>query len=143
MSAFSAFLETKLLGVSLLGSSFSTPATLWVCLATSVASDCSSPAHVTEVTTNVGYARLPFAPADGKWSAPTSGPNWTVANSQAFTFAAATTAWPLDVYYVTIASTSTIGQGEFFYYGLLANSRTVQLNDVLSFSAGSLTITLN
>ena len=108
-----------------------------------MASDCSSPAHVSEVTTNVGYARLPFAPTDGRMSAPTSGPDWTVANSMAFTFAAATTPWPLTVFYVTIASSSTIGTGEHFYYGLLANSRTVQLNDVLSFSAGTLTITLN
>lgn len=143
MSAFSGYLERALLGVTLLGSSFSTPATLWVCLATSVASDCSSPAHVTEVTTNVAYQRLPFAPTDGKMSAPTSGPDWTVANSQAFTFAAATTPWPLAVFYVTIATSSVIGTGEHLYFGLLANSRTVLLDDVLSFSAGQLTITLN
>jgi hypothetical protein len=143
MSAVSGWLEQKILGVTLLGSSYTTPATLWVCLATSVASDCSSPAHVTEVTTNVAYSRLPFSPGDGKMSAPTSGPNWTVVSSQSFTFSAATTNWPLPVYYVCLASSSTIGQGEFSYYGLLDASRTVLLNDVLSFSAGSLAIIIN
>ena len=139
MSAFSGFLEKQLLGVTLLGSTFTTPSTLWVGLASSISSDCSSPADISEITTNVAYARVLL---NGKLTAPTSGPNWTVSNSIDITFSAATTAWPLTVYYVTVMTSSTIGSGECMYYGLLETARTLAYADVLSFSAGTLSITL-
>lgn len=140
-TAFSGYLEVNLLGHTLLGSSFTAPSTVWVALATSIASDCTSIAQFadTEVTTNVGYTRQL---ANGSWSAPTSGPNWTVVNSSAFTFSAATSAWG-TVTHVCLVTSSTHGTGQVLYWGLLDTSRSVQTGDIVQFSAGNLYVRLS
>ena len=102
MTAFSAFLEQNLLGVTLLGSSFTGPATVYLSLATSVASDGDS---FTEVTTNLGYGRLPI-----DFSEPTSGPNFSCVNSAPVTFSAATTPWGVVTHFA-IFDAEAIGSG--------------------------------
>lgn len=141
MSSFSGFLEVKLLGHTLLGSSYTAPSTLWLALATSIASDVSSLAQFadTEVTTNTGYARQLLS---GNLSAPTSGPNWTVATSAAIAFPTATTPWG-TVYHVCVVTSATIGSGDVLYHGLLDTSRNVQTNDILQFGAGQFWIRLD
>lgn len=138
-TAFSGFLEVKLLGHTLLGSSYTAPSTIWVALATTITTDANSLADITEVTTNTGYTRMLLS---SKLSAPTSGPNWTCATSETITFPTATTPWGL-VGYVTVMTSTTIGQGDCLYWGALDSSRQVIANDIVQFAAGSFWIRLS
>lgn len=134
MTNFSNYLEQQLLGVSLLGSSFTAPATVYLSLATSIASDGDS---FTEVATNTAYARLAI-----DFSEPTSPNDYTVVNSSDLTFATATTPWG-TVAHFGIFDTETIGAGNLLYWGDLTTSRSVQTNDVLEVLAGNLTVRLD
>lgn len=136
MANFSNFLEQQLLGHTLLGSSYSAPTTVYLSLATSIASDGDS---YTEVTTNTGYARVILS---GKLTEPTSGNDWTVSNSQAVTFSAATTGWG-TVAHFAIFDSITIGGGNMLYWGDLSVSRNVQNSDVLEVPIGNLTVKLD
>ena len=134
MGAFSEYIEEKLLGHSLCGSTWSAPSTLWIGLATSITSDGNS---VSEVDSNVGYARV----AVGRgWTAPTSAPAWTVLNSAELTFNAATSPWG-DVAHFLLTDDSSAGN--VLYHGALDITRTVATSDVFSFPQEALSITLD
>lgn len=134
MSGFSNFLEEKVLGFTFCRTPWTIAATYYVSLATSITSDGGS---VTEVTTNVAYARQPVW-----WTAP-SNPGGTTTSSPTVTFGPATTPWPITVSWVSIVDSLTIGAGNVYAYGLLDVARTVVTNDSLSFtSGGNLTIQL-
>lgn len=134
MTNFSAYSEQNLLGVTLLGSGFTAPSTVYLSLATSIASDGDS---FTEVTTNIGYGRLPI-----DFSEPTSGPDWSVVNSADVTFSAATSAWGVVAHFA-IHDAETIGTGNMLYWGDLTATRDVQTDDVLEFAAGNLSVRLD
>ena len=138
-TAMSGFLEVKLLGHTLLGSSYTAPTSLWLALCTTITTDANSLADITEVTTNVAYTRQPLS---GKLSAPTSGPNWTCVTSETITWSAATSAWNL-VGYVTVMTSATIGSGDCLYWGALDTSRQVITNDIVQFSAGAFWLRLS
>lgn len=133
---FSNFLELNLIGHTLLGSVYTSPATRYLSLATSIASDGDI---YTEVTTNLGYARILL---NGTLSAPTSLNDTTVVNSSNLTFSAATSPWGI-VSHFAIFDAETIGSGNMLYHGDLTTTRDVQTDDVLEFQAGSFTIRLN
>jgi hypothetical protein len=128
MSAFSNYLEKKLLGLTLMGSSFTAPATVWVTLATSCASDGDS---YTEVPAGLGYLRKACLFVE-----PTSGPTWRTFLASNITFDAATTPWG-TVTHFAVWDNSTIGSGNMLYWAALTSSRAVATNDVLEFSLGS------
>ena len=128
MSNFSNYIEQKLIGLTLCGSSFTAPATVWLSLATTVASDGD---FFTEVTTNTGYARMPSV-----WSAPTSGPAWNTSLASAVTFPAASTPWG-TVRHFGIWDAYSITTGNLIYWGDLGTSRTIATSDVASFPLGS------
>lgn len=128
---FSNYLESKLLGVSILGSSYTAPPTIWVALATSVTSDGDS---ITEVTTNTGYVRQLIT-----FDAPSGG---TCASSGVVSFPTATTPWG-TVAHVTLMDSSTIGAGNCLYHSALDTSRSVTTNDTVSFADAALTVTLD
>ena len=132
MTNFSNYLEEQLLGHTLLGSSFTAPATIYLSLATSIASDGDS---YTEVTTNLGYARVLL---NGNLSSITSQND----NSSDLTFAAATTPWG-TVAHFAIFDDPTIGSGNMLYWGDLTSTRNVQTDDVLEFQAGNLSVRLD
>ena len=134
MANFSDYLEQQLLGVTLLGSSFTAVTTTYLSLATSLADDGGT---FTEVTTNLGYVRLPI-----EWSAPTSGPTWTVANSATVTFSPATTPWG-TVTHFGVYDAETIGTGNLLYWGALDTPRAIGTNDVLEVTSGNLTVELD
>lgn len=136
MTNFSNYLEEQLLGHTLLGSTYTSPVTVFMSLATSIASDGDS---YTEVTTNMGYARVIM---HGKMSSITSQNDNTVVNSQDITFAAATTPWGIVLHFAVFDS-ATIGAGNMLYWGDLSTSRDVQTNDVVEFQAGNLSVRLD
>lgn len=125
---FSNYLEKKLLGHTLMGSTYTAPSTVWVSLGTSLNSDGDS---YTEVTTNIGYARLPALFID-----PTSGPTWRTYLASNVTYSAATSAWG-TVTHLAIFDNSTIGSGNMLYWCPLDSSRAVATNDVVEFALGS------
>lgn len=138
MTAFSAYLENALLGATLLGSPFTAVGTVYLSLATSLASDGSS---YTEVTTNIGYERLPLATGI-EWSDVTSTPDTTVVNSATMTFSPATTPWGTITHFALFDS-ATIGGGNLLYWGALGASQVVNTSTVFEVASGDLTIRLD
>lgn len=134
MSNFSGYLEQALLGVTLLGSSYTAPSTVYVSLATTINSDGD---FFTEVATNTGYARVAV-----DFSEPTSGPTFTCANSSDVSFATATTPWGTVVAF-GIYDSGTIGAGNQLYWGTLGTSQAVDTGNTLEFLAGNLTVRLS
>jgi hypothetical protein len=131
---FSNYLEQQLLGHTLLRSTFTAPTTLYLSLATSLASDGDS---FTEVPPGTGYARELL---NGNLSGPTSGPTWTVVNSNAITFTTATTGWG-SVTHFGIHDASA--GGNLLYWGTLSTPRTVTDSDVLEVPVGNLSVLLD
>lgn len=128
MANFSNYLEQKLIGVTLCKSSFTAPTTVWVSLATSLNSDGDS---YTEVSTNMGYDRMPSL-----WVAPTSGPTWNTYLASAVTFTAASTAWG-TVTHFGLWDAYSVTTGNLLYWGQLGTARTIATSDVASFPLGS------
>jgi hypothetical protein len=136
MSAFGNYLEQKIIGATLLGSTYTSPTSLWIALCTSITSDGDS---ITEVTTNIAYARQLVT---GKFSEPTSGGDWSSVNSEALTWSAATSAWGTVAHW-TIVDTLTIGQGNVHYHHTMTTPRAILNGDIAEFLAGTLSITLD
>ena len=134
MSGVGAYLEPKILGVTLCNSSYTMPSTLWVALCTSVTSDGLS---LSEVSTGRGYSRAPWVGGE-----PVGPISYYVPNSITLSYGPATSLWG-TVAYATLVDTSTIGSGNCHYWGALDSSRNVLSGDSLSFAVGSLTVTLD
>lgn len=132
MSGISNALEELLLGYTLCGSGFTPATTLYICLATSITSDGGS---VTEVTTNVGYARQPVT-----FQAP-SNPAGTCVSSIDAAFGPATANWG-SVTYLTLVNSNVIGSGIHYFWGLLDVARNVQTGDSLTIAASALAVSL-
>lgn len=128
MSNFSNYLEKALIGVTVCKSSFTAPSTVWLSLATSLNSDGDS---YTEVTTNVGYNRMPTV-----WVAPTSGPTWNTYLASTVTWTAATTAWG-TVTHFSLWDAYSVTAGNMLYWGQLGTSRTIATSDVAEIALGS------
>lgn len=134
MANMSNYLEQKLLGVSLLGSPFTAPSTVFLSLATTLASDGD---FFTEVVSGLGYTRIPV-----DFSEPTSPNDYTVVNSADVPFSAATTPWG-NVTHFAYFDTEAIGAGNMLYWGVMTADRDVLTNDVVEFQAGFLTVKLD
>lgn len=134
MTNFSNYIEQQLLGVTLLGSTYTAPATVYASLATTIASDGD---FFTEVATNTGYARLGI-----DFSEPTSGPTWTAVNSADLLFSTSTTPWGTVVAF-GIYDSATIGGGNLLYWGNLGSSQVVGTGQTIQILAGDLTVTLD
>lgn len=127
---FSTYLQNKLIGVTLLGSSFTAPTTVWVSLATSLNSDGDS---YTEVTTNLAYARKVVT-----FPTPSAG---STSNSPAITFSAATSPWGVVKHWALFDS-GTIGAGNMLYWGDVDYQRDVRTSDTYAIPVSQLTVTL-
>lgn len=139
MSAFSDYLEQGVLNHTLRGQSLTAPTATYVALFTSDPTDAGTGAEVSDS----GYARQDAAQGGGVssgWSAPTtSGIGYQSANAKTLEFP------PLIDSQVTVTHFGvfdTATGGNLLYHGQLDVSRTMEVNDVVTVSAGSLTITL-
>ncbi len=120
MSNMSDYLEAKVLGVTVLGSPFTAPATVWLALATSVTTDG---AVFQEVPSGTGYARQVIAfgaPAD-------VGLSKQVLNSGTITFPTASTPWGTITHQGLYDSPTA---GNQLYWGALSTVRTVVTSDI-------------
>lgn len=130
MANMSNYLEDKVLGVSVLGSPFTAPATVYLALATSSTTDG---AVFQEVATGTAYARQVVA-----FGAPaTSGLSRQVLNSGVVTFPQATTPWG---YITHLGIYDSPTSGNQLYWGALTTPRTVITNDQLSLPIGNLSL---
>ena len=136
MSNFSNYLEEKLLGHTLLRSAFTFPPTIYLSLATTIASDGD---FFTEVPSGLGYTRQLM---NGNFTEPTSSNDWTVLNSNDITYSAATTPWGILNHFAYFDD-EAIGGGNMLYFGDLGSARDVQTNDVFEFQAGFLSVRLD
>ena len=122
MSNFTDFMEQTLLGATLLGSSYTSPATVYAGLLTAL-STVGSEVSFTEVLSGLGYIRLPI-----EFSDITSAPDSTCVNSATITWSPATTPWG-GVVAFGVFDAEAIGGGDFMYWGEPTSTRTVLTDD--------------
>lgn len=142
MSAMSDFLENKLVDQLFRGQSAPTTTTLHIGLLTAAPNDAGGG---TEVSGN-GYARVAVTSSLANWAgtqsagstAASSGTGGVTSNNNAITFASATGSWGTVTHFgIYDASTG----GNLLFWGALAVAKPVTQNDVMSFPAGSLSVT--
>jgi len=133
--SFSDFLEREMLDhIFPTGAAYTRPTNLFCALFTAVPSDTGGG---TEVATG-GYARV----TSDAWNVGTTsaGGTTTVDNSAAITFATATAAWTtIEAFGIFDTSTG----GNLLAWGTVTTFKVVSTDDIPSFSAGALYITLD
>jgi hypothetical protein len=117
--------------MTLAGSTYTSPATVWVTLLTSLT---NFPFLPIEVTTNTGYARQAFVGA-------VTTPAWRALNTAQIDFPAATTPWG-TVTHLAVYDSSTIGAGNCLYYSAVTSPQAVPTGDTARLSVNSLVIRL-
>lgn len=134
----SNFLEQALLGHTFLGSIFTPVDTLYMSLATAISSDGDV---FTEVSTGLGYARIPLTRA-AVLTGITSAPQHTVANSQDISFPTATGTWG-NLTNVGIHDSDVIGAGNLYFWGTIPVPRQVNPGGDVVVPAGQMTIKMD
>ena len=143
MSAFSDYLEGKLIDHIFRTGSFTKPTTLAIALLTTGAVDSDTGAFGgtgVEVPNANGYARQTLNPLDANWAAP-SGGNGQTSNVSPIEFPPATGSWGTIVG-VAILDNATYGAGNVLFYGTLSTTKTVSNGDTFKFDPGDLVVTV-
>lgn len=130
----SDYLENALLDMVLNNASWTALTSVYVALYTTAPTDSTAG---TEVTNANGYQRQTMT---GGWTI--SGTATRAYNTSAITFPTCNTASWGTVTSVAITTSGTHASGEILFYGDLTTSRTVNVDDIFSFPANSLGITL-
>jgi len=144
MSAFSNYLENKLIDHVFRAATFSKPSALWVSLHTADPTDAGSGAEVS----GGAYARAQLDPSDTNWtstqggtSGNSSGTGGHTDNAVAITFPAPSGAnWGVCTHFgIWDAPTG----GNMLFYGALTNPKTVNDGDAApNYAIGALDVTL-
>ena len=141
MSAFSNFLEGKIISHMLRNVSYGVPyANLYIALFDGTGSAAALEAGtLTGEITGGSYARLQVGAATGlDFDDPVL--TGVTANSSDFTFPTATANWG-TVTYMAIMDAATLGN--VLFHGTLTVAKTVNNGDTFKFNTGDLTITLD
>lgn len=133
MSALSNYLENALINAVLRNSAYSSPATVYVALATSDPGEAATGGSMNEVANSGSYARVAVT-----FGAPSNG---AATNSGAVTFTTATGNWGTVTHFALVDS-GTHGAGNVLFYGALAASKTVASGDSISFADGQISASL-
>jgi hypothetical protein len=129
MAGFTNVLENLILD-HVFGTAVYTPPTIWIGLFTVAPTDTSTGTEVT----GAGYTRI----AAPTWVAASSG---QISNSVAVAFpAAASTTWGTIEYFAACTSSAA---GAMLAYSSLTTSKTPTTGDSVSFSTGSIIVTLD
>jgi hypothetical protein len=131
MTAFSNFLENKILDHTLRGSTgaYTAPATIYVGLFTASPTDANSGTEVS----GGSYARQVMAFA-------TAASNGSISNSATVTFPTATANWGTITH---IGLYDALTSGNLLYWGAVVQSKVVANGDTFSISTGNFTVTLD
>ena len=140
MAAFSNFLEQGILNYTLRGQSLTQPTSIYVALFTADPTDANNTANE---LSDSGYARQDAANggdiATG-WTSPTvSGTGHVCSNAIAMEFPPIVDG-SVTVTHFGLYNAATAG--DLLYHGAFDTARTLQIDDVVSVSVGSLSITL-
>lgn len=132
MTAFSDYLENELLDHTLKNLAFTSPAAVYVALATASFADDNSGTANEISTTGTAYARqaATFAAASGG----------SASTSATITYPTATANWGTITHFgIYDASTA----GNLLYHGALTASKIINSGDTFEIQAGNLTVTLD
>lgn len=132
--AFGDTVENDIVRLLFRGTAWTPPTSLWVGLSTTACSDSS---FGTEVATG-SYARVEVTRTTGSW-ADTNGTNGLTSNSGAINFVTPTAGWG-TVSHWFIASASAAGY--VVICDDLADPKTINSGDTVSFAIGAMTITV-
>jgi len=136
---FANYLQESLLGLAFGGINWTPPSTLYVGLSTTAIAENGS--GITEPPASANYSRVAVANNTTNWTAPSGGSNGTVvSNATAITFPMASGSWG-TIQYFFIADLAT--GGDILGFGTLTTPQTISTDDIASFAAGALTITLD
>jgi hypothetical protein len=124
---YSTYLANKSIGATLLGSTYTSPTTFFISLATSLNSQGDS---YTEVPTATGYARQVCAFG-------VQSPLGTTKNSGAVTFTQATTTWGTITH---MAIHDAASSGNMLYWGVLSTARAIATGDTFQIPTNNLTV---
>lgn len=145
MAQMSDYLEDALINGILRGTPFSTPSVMAMALLTTGAADSDTGQFTTgtgvEVPNTNNYSRVDRPPSNVNWDA-TSGSDGKTANTAVITFPTpGAGGWGL-VTDTAFTDSATHDAGNMLFYGSLAISNTIAENNVVSYPAGTLTVTL-
>lgn len=133
MSAFSDYLEGKIVDATLRGVVFPSIATVYVGLSSAAPTEAGSYNEVT----GTSYARVAVTCSTANWTA--HGATGPTSNSNAITFPQAGGSWGTATH-AFIADASSAGN--MLYHGALTTSKAIGTNDTFSIAAGDLDLTL-
>ncbi len=133
MSAFSNFLENKVLDHIFRSGTFTKPSTLYIGLMTAAAD--GEAGSITEVSGGA-YARVADNPSDTNWSAATAG-NGTTDNLTTISFPTATADWGTVTHFGVFDAATA---GNLLIYAALGASRNITTGATPSFAPGALTV---
>ncbi len=140
MSKFSNYTENNIIETTLRGAAFPVPSGIYLALFTADPTDANIVANEVSTAAWPAYARQNAA-AGGAistgWTAPVDG---VTSNAKAITFPANNGAGNVTVTHMGIYDAAS--GGNLLYHAPLTASKTLQPSDVISFSIGSLTITV-
>jgi hypothetical protein len=136
MGSFSDYAEGKILDHLFRTTTYSQPATLYIGLATAFTGDSSTGSSGMTEANYTSYARVACNPGDSNWDRSAG----VVSNHSAITFPTCT-GGSNTVTHVFIADAST--NGNIIGWTALSVSKTITTNDVPSFAAAALTISLD
>lgn len=128
----SRYLQQKLLGVTVLGTPFTSPATLGIALLTACSSDGQL---VTEVGTFDGYVRQPVAWGAIFDEATQSG----VKNSAAVNYSVPTTNWG-TITHMAIYDSLAAGGGNQLFWGQLDSAKVIDSGNPFQFPINNLVL---
>lgn len=134
MSAFSDYLEGKIIDATLRGIAFPTIGTIYIGLSSAAPTD----AGTTNETSGTSYARVAVSASTAGFNA--HGAAGPASNTNAITFPQAGGSWG-TVSHIFISDAST--GGNILLHGALTASKAVGTNDTFSVAAGDLDITLD
>jgi hypothetical protein len=133
MSAFTNYLENKIIDHLFQNTAYTGPATLYIALFTAVTD--GEAGTVTEVSGG-SYARATVTASVGNW-ADATGNNGTTTNVAVVAFPSATADWGTITHFGVYDASSA---GNLLIYSPLAASRTITTGTLVSFNAGNLSV---
>jgi hypothetical protein len=140
MSKFSNYTEGNIIETTLRGAAFPVPAAVYIALFTADPTDANVTANEVQLASWPAYVRKDAADGAGistGWSASADGVS---SNAKVATFPANNGAGNVTVTHIGLYDAST--GGNLLYHSALTASKTLLPGDVISFSIGSLVVTV-
>lgn len=142
MSAFSDYLENRILDHILRATPYTAPATTFIGLLTAAPSDAGGGTEVS----GGGYARAAVTSGTSTWNntqgnttGASTGTDGTIENAVTITFPTPTAGWGTVTHFgVYDAPTG----GNLLFYAPLTTAKTINTGDTVSFAAGALSLQL-